>query len=179
MLLNSDLKADNLLNSNGDLINMKLIETKIENVTVTVEIDENGDHHKWSGSPEIICEGNSCLFEAVDALTVIKALATSETVDEFVEKVSGDNTWKKEKLAEPILKALNKKAIDKVNKAVVDYLDVAFTDDNKDLFEFREDDKDCLNCCLNHYANEFDGRFDKLGEKDQIRYLVQSALADC
>ena len=56
---------------------------------------------------------------------------------------------------------------------------MAFTEDNKELFEFREDDKDCLNNCLNHYANAYDGRFDKLGEKEQIRYLVQSALADC
>jgi len=158
---------------------MKLVESKIENLTVTVEIDENEDHRKWSGCPTLNCEGNSYLFEAVDALTVIKAVATSETLEEFIEKVSGDNTWSKERIATPIIKALNSKAIDKVNKAVVDYLDMAFTDDNKDLFDFREDDRNCLNCCLNHYANEFDGRFDKLGEKEQIRYLVQSALADC
>ena len=158
---------------------MKLVESKIENLTVTVEIDENEDHRKWSGCPTLNCEGNTCLFESVDALTVIKAVATSETVEEFIEKVSGDNTWQKERLAEPIFKALNKKAIGKVNEAVVDYLDVAFTDDNKDLFGFNNEDSECLNNCLNHYANEFDGRFDKLGEKEQIRYLVQSALADC
>lgn len=160
-------------------MNMKLIESKIENLTVTVEIDENGDHHKWSGCPELICEGHICLFQSCDALTVIKAVATSETIDEFIEKVSGDQTWKKERLAEPMIEALNSRAVEKVNKAVVDYLDVAFTDDNKELFDFREDDKDCLNNCLNHYANAYDGRFDKLGEKEQIRYLVQSALADC
>lgn len=158
---------------------MILIESKIEKMSVTVEIDETKDHHKWSGCPTLNCEGNTCLFEAVDALTVIKAVATSETVEEFIEKVSGDHAWQKEKLAEPIIKALNKKAIDKVNKNVVEVLDVAFTDDNKELFEFREDDKDCLNNCLNHYANNYDGRFDKLDANEQVKYLVQSALADC
>ena len=83
---------------------MILIEDKIENMKVTVEIDETKDHHNWAGCPTINCEGNTCLFEAVDALTVIKAVATSETVEEFIEKVSGDNTWQKEKLAEPIIK---------------------------------------------------------------------------
>ena len=158
---------------------MILIESKIEKMTVTVEIDENKDHHKWSGCPTLNCEGNSYLFEAVDALTVIKAVATSETLEEFTEKISGENTWAKEKIATPIIKALNSKAIEKVNKNVVEVLDVAFTDDNKELFEFWEDDKDCLNNCLNHYANEYDGRFDKLGENEQVKYLVQSALADC
>ena len=158
---------------------MILVESEIEKMTVTVEIDENGDHHKWSGCPTLNCEGNSYLFEAVDALTVIKAVATSETLDEFIGKINGDNTWAKEKIATPIIKALNSKAIEKVNKNVVEVLDVAFTDDNKELFEFWEDDKDCLNNCLNHYANEYDGRFDKLGENEQVKYLVQSALADC
>ena len=158
---------------------MILVESKIEKMSVTVEIDENGDHRKWSGCPTLNCEGNSFLFESIDVLTVIKAVANSETVEEFIEKVDGDRTWQKEKLAEPILKALNKKAIDNVNKSVIEFLDVAFTEDNKDLFEFREDDKDCLNNCLNHYANEYDGRFDKLGEDEQVKYLVQSALADC
>ena len=158
---------------------MILIESKIEKMTVTVEIDENKDHHKWSGCPTLKCEENSFVFEAVDALTVIKAVATSETLDEFIEKIDGDNTWAKEKIATPIIKALNSKAIEKVNKNVVEVLDVAFTDDNKELFEFWEDDKDCLNNCLNHYANEYDGRFDKLGENEQVKYLVQSALADC
>ena len=156
---------------------MILVESKIEKMSVTVEIDENGNHRKWSGCPTLNCEGNSCLFESVDALTVIKAVETSETVEEFISKV--EHTWQKERLAEPILEALNKKAVDNVNKEVVKVLDVAFTDDNKDLFEFREDDKDCLNCCLNHYANEYDGRFDKLDANEQVKYLVQSALADC
>ena len=158
---------------------MKLIEGKIENMTVTVEIDENKDHRHWSGCPTLNCEGNSYLFEAVDVLTVIKAVATSETLEEFIEKVDGDNTWSKEKIAKPIKKALNSKAIEKVNKDVVDVLDVAFTDDNKELFEFRQDDKHCLNNCLNHYANNYDGRFDKLAKNEQVKYLVQSALADC
>ena len=85
---------------------MILVESEIEKMTVTVEIDENGDHHKWSGCPTLNCEGNSYLFEAVDALTVIKAVATSETLEEFTEKISGENTWAKEKIAKPIIKAL-------------------------------------------------------------------------
>ena len=60
---------------------MILVESEIEKMTVTVEIDENGDHRKWSGSPELICEGHVCLFEAVDILTVVKAVKTAETVE--------------------------------------------------------------------------------------------------
>ena len=158
---------------------MILVESEIEKMTVTVEIDENEDHHKWSGCPTLNCEGNSYLFEAVDALTVIKAVATSETLEEFTEKISGENTWAKEKIAKPIIKALNSKAIEKINKNVVKVLDVAFTDDNKELFEFNNEDSECLNNCLNHYANEYNGRFDKLAKNEQVKYLVQSALADC
>ena len=158
---------------------MILVKSEIENMNVTVEIDENGDHHKWSGCPSICCEGNSYLFESCDVLTVVKAVETSETVEEFVEKVSGDNTWKKERLATPIIEAINKKAVDNVKKDVINVLDYSFTDDNKDLFDFNVENENCLNPCLNHYANEFDGRFDKLDKCEQIRYLVQSALADC
>lgn len=158
---------------------MILVEDKIEKMTVTVEIDENGDHRKWSGCPELVCDGHSCLFESVDALTVIKAVKTAETVEEFIEKVGGDNTWQKEKLARPIIEALNAKAVKKVEGDAVKILDFSFSDDNKELFEFNEHDNQCLNCCFNSYANNYDGRFDKLGENEQVRYLVQSALADC
>lgn len=158
---------------------MILIEDKIEKMTVTVEINENGDHHKWSGCPELVCDGHMITFESCDALTVIKAVKTSETVDEFIEKVSGTNTWRKEKLAEPITEALNARAVKKVEKEAVKILDFSFTDENKDLFEFNANDNQCLNCCFNHYANNYDGRFDKLNENEQIKYLVQSALADC
>ena len=158
---------------------MILVKSEIENVNVTVEIDENGDHHKWSGCPTLNCEGNFQLFESCDVLTVVKAVKTSDTVEEFVEKVSGDATWKKEKLAEPIIEAINKKAIDNVKKEVIGILDYSFTDDNKALFEFDSEDETCLDCCLNHYAKNFDGRFDKVDECEQIRFLVQSALADC
>ena len=48
-----------------------------------------------------------------------------------------------------------------------------------ELFEFNNEDSECLNNCLNHYANEYDGRFDKLAKNEQVKYLVQSALADC
>ena len=156
---------------------MILVESKIEKMTVTVEIDENGDHRKWSGSPELICEGHICLFEAVDVLTVIKAVKTAETVEEFISKV--EDTWKKAKLAEPIIEALNARAVQKVEKEAVKILDFSFTEDNKDLFEFNVDDNHCLNCCFNSYANQYDGRFDKLNENEQVKYLVQSALADC
>ena len=156
---------------------MILVKSEIEKMTVTVEIDENGDHRKWSGSPELICNGHICLFEAVDVLTVIKAVKTAETVEEFISKV--EDTWKKAKLAEPIIEALNAKAVQKVEKEAVKILDFSFTEDNKELFEFNVDNSDCLNCCFNHYANEYDGRFDKLNENEQVKYLVQSALADC
>ena len=148
-------------------------------MNVTVEIDENGDHHKWSGCPSINCEGNSYHFAACDALTVVKAVKTSETVEEFIEKVGGINTWAKEKLATPILEAINEKVVDEVKKEVVNILDFSFTGDNKDLFDFNAEDENCLDGCLNHYANDYEGRFDKLCENEQIRYLVQSALADC
>lgn len=158
---------------------MILVKSEIENMNVTVEIDENGDHHKWSGCPSINCEGNSYLFESCDVLTVVKAVETSETVEEFVEKVSGDKTWKKERLAGPIIEAINKKEVNKVKTEVIKVLDYSFTEDNKDLFEFNAEDENCLNNCLNHYAKNYEGRFDKLDECEQIRYLVQSALADC
>ena len=156
---------------------MILVESKIEKMTVTVEIDENGDHRKWSGSPEIICNGHIRTFEAVDALTVIKAVKTAETVEEFISKVQ--DTWKKGKLAEPIIEALNDIAVKKVEKEAVKILDFSFTEDNKELFEFNANNNQCLNCCFNNYANNYDGRFDKLNENEQIKYLVQSALADC
>ena len=156
---------------------MILVESEIEKMTVTVEIDENGDHRKWSGCPEIICNGHFYLFEAVDTLTVIKAVKTAETVEEFISKVQ--DTWKKERLAEPITEALNDLAVKKVEKEAVKILDFSFTDDNKELFEFNVDDNHCLNCCFNNYANKYDGRFDKLNENEQVKYLVQSALADC
>ena len=156
---------------------MILVESEIEKMTVTVEIDENGDHHKWSGSPELICEGHICLFEAVDVLTVIKAVKTAETVEEFISKV--EDTWKKAKLAEPITEALNARAVKKKKKEAVKILDFSFTEDNKELFEFDVNNNECLNCCFNHYANEYGGRFDKLNENEQVKYLVQSALADC
>ncbi len=158
---------------------MILVKSEIENMNVTVEIDENGDHHKWSGCPSINCEGNFYVFESCDVLAVVKAVKTSETVEEFIEKVSGDATWKKEKLAEPIIEAINKKVVDNVKKDVIGVLDYSFTEANKDLFGFDVENENCLNPCLNHYANEFEGRFDKLDKCEQIRYLVQSALADC
>ena len=156
---------------------MILVESKIEKMTVTVDIDENGDHRKWSGCPELICNGHICLFEAVDTVTVVKAVKTAETIDEFISKVQ--DTWKKERLAEPITEALNCKAVEKVEKEAVKILDFSFTDDNKSLFDFNVNDNHCLNCCFNNYANNYDGRFDKLNENEQIKYLVQSALADC
>lgn len=158
---------------------MILVKSQIENVNVTVEIDENGDHHKWSGCPSINCEGSAYLFESCDVLTVVKAVKTSETVEEFVEKISGDNTWRKERLAEPITEAINKRVVDTLKKEVIAILDYSFTEDNKELFEFDVEDENCLNNCLNYYANAYDGRFDKLEKCEQIRYLVQSALADC
>ena len=80
---------------------MLLIADKIEKIEVRIEIDENEDHHKWSGCPRLITSESEFLFEAVDVLTVIKAVKTSETVEEFVEKV--ENTWSKERLATPII----------------------------------------------------------------------------
>ena len=106
-------------------------------------------------------------------------LFKSDVVEEFVEKVGGINTWAKEKLANPIIEAINKKVIDKVKKEVINVLDYSFTEENKDLFDFDAEDDDCLDNCLNHYAKNYEGRFDKLDECEQIRYLVQSALADC
>ena len=156
---------------------MILVEDKIENVVVTVEIDENKDHHKWSGCPRLITSASGVTFEGVDVLTVIKAVKTSETVEEFEEKVQG--TWSKNRLSEPIKQALNRESVEKVQGEAVKILDVAFTDDNKQLFEFDNENSDCLNCCFKSYANAYDGRFDKLDENQQIKYLVQSALADC
>ncbi|WP_295591663.1 hypothetical protein [uncultured Methanobrevibacter sp.] len=156
---------------------MLLIADKIEKIEVRIEIDENEDHHKWSGCPRLITSESEFLFEAVDVLTVIKAVKTSETVEEFVEKV--ENTWSKERLATPIIRALNNKAVEKVQKDAISVLDCAFTDENKELFDFREDVEDCLYNAFMAYAGEYDGRFDKLAKNKQVKYLVQSALADC
>ena len=160
---------------------MILVKSEIENVKVTVEIDENGDHRKWSGCPELKCEGNShyenLVFEAVDVLEVVKAVKTCNTLEEFVEAVK--DTWKKESLAEPIKYALNRKALENVKNQVFDILEVAMTDEGKELFEFNSKNRSSLNNSLNYYANEYDGRFDKLGETEGVKYLVQSVLADC
>ena len=156
---------------------MILVKDKIEGIVVSIEIDENEDHHKWSGCPRLITCENDYLFEAVDVLTVIKAVKTAETVEEFVEKV--ENTWSKERIATPIIRALNAKAVEKVQKDAVKVLDCAFTDENKELFDFREDEEDCLYNAFMCYAGDYDGRFDKLVKDEQVKYLVQSALADC
>ena len=75
----------------------------------------------------------------------------------------------------PLMDAL----LDKVKKEAIDILDYSFTDDNKELFEFNNDDNNCLDCCFMYYAGEYDGRFDLLTKNEQVKYLVQSALADC
>lgn len=156
---------------------MKLIEDKIEKVQVTIEIDENADHHKWSGCPRLKTSEDSYLFEAVDVLTVIKAVKTSETVEEFVGKV--ENTWSKERIANPIIQVLNHRTVLKVQKDAVEVLNYSFTDENKELFEFDVEREDCLYNAFMYYAKQYDGRFDKLDKCEQVRYLVQSALADC
>lgn len=156
---------------------MILIADKVENIDVRIEIDENKDHHKWSGCPKLITDEDGYLFEAVDVLTVIKAVKNSETLEEFVAYV--EDTWGKENIARPIKKAINRKAIDKVKKEAIDILDYSFTDDNKELFEFNNDDNNCLDCCFMYYVGEYDGRFDLLTKNEQVKYLVQSALADC
>lgn len=156
---------------------MILIKDKIEGIVVSVEIDENEDHHKWSGCPRLITSESEFVFEAVDVLDVIKAVKISETVEEFVAYV--ENTWSQERLATPIIRALNNKAVEKVQKDAVSVLDCAFTDENKELFEFREDEEDCLYNAFMCYAGKYDGRFDLLTENEQVKYLVQSALADC
>lgn len=156
---------------------MILIADKVEKVDVRIEVDENEDHHKWSGCPRLITDEDEYLFEAVDVLTVIKAVKISETLEEFVAYV--EDTWSKENLARPIKKVLNRKAIDKVKEEAISILDYSFTDDNKELFEFNNDDNDCLDCCFMVYAKNYDGRFDLLTKEDKVKYLVQSALADC
>ena len=156
---------------------MILIADKVEKVDVRIEVDENEDHHKWSGCPRLITDEDEYLFEAVDVLTVIKAVKISETLEEFVAYV--EDTWSKENLARPIKKVLNRKAIDKVKEEAISILDYSFTDDNKELFEFNNDDNDCLDCCFMTYAKNYDGRFDLLTKEDKVKYLVQSALADC
>ena len=162
----------------NELINMILVADKIEKIEVKVEIDENGDHHKWSGCPRLITSEDEYIFEAVDVLTVVKAVKTSETLEEFIEAVK-ENTWSKENIARPIKKAINRTVIDDVKKSAVSILDYSFTEDNKELFEFDEHDNSCLDNAFMYYANEFDGRFDKLAKNEQVKYLVQSALADC
>ncbi|MBR0369732.1 MAG: hypothetical protein IJH63_03270 [Methanobrevibacter sp.] len=156
---------------------MLLIADKIENIEVRIEIDENKDHHKWDGCPKLITSEDEYLFEAVDVLTVIKAVKISETLEEFVAYV--ENTWSKENIARPIIKALNGKSIEKVQKDAVDILDYSFTDENKDLFGFDNEQSDCLYNAFMYYACEYDGRFDLLRKEDKVKYLVQSALADC
>ena len=156
---------------------MILIADKIEKIEVRIEIDENEDHHKWSGCPRLITSESEFLFEAVDVLTVIKAVKLSETLEEFVANV--EDTWGKERLATPIIRALNNKSVEKVQKDAVSVLDCAFTDENKELFDFRKDEEDCLYNAFMAYAGEYDGRFDLLTENEQVKYLVQSALADC
>ena len=99
---------------------MILVEDKIEGINVTVEIDETEDHHNWGGCPVLNTENYTRLFEAVDVLTVIKAVKTCKTVEEFISKV--ENTWSKDKIAEPIIRELNDLAIDKVFDAKVIHL---------------------------------------------------------
>ena len=156
---------------------MILVKDKIEGIVVAVEIDENCDHHTWAGCPVISTDGYHRMFEAVDVLTVVKAVKTSETVDEFISKI--EDTWGKETIAEPIIKELHAKAVDKVFDEVVKVLDYSFTDDNKDLWEFGRNHNSALYRGLNSYANDYNGNFDKLDKDEQVRYLVQSALADC
>lgn len=156
---------------------MILFKDTIENIKVKIEIDETKDHHKWSGCPKLITDEDEYLFEAVDVLTVIKAVKNSETLEEFVAYV--EDTWSKENIARPIKKELNKKQITQIQKEAVNILDSKFTTENKYLFDFNKDDETCLYNAFMHYAEHYNGRFDLLTKKEQVNYLVESALADC
>ena len=156
---------------------MILVKDQIEGIEVTVEIDENADHHKWSGCPTLQTENHSTVFEAVDALTVVKAVKTCTTVYEFEKAVQ--STWSKGEIAEPIRKELNRKAIMNVRKDALEVLNYSFTEENKSLFDFNIEREDCLDCAFMHYAAEYDGLFHILVKEEQIQHLVQSALADC
>lgn len=156
---------------------MILFEDTIENIKVEIEIDETKDHHTWAGCPTLKTEYGTALFEAVDTLTVIKALKNSNTIEEFEEAVK--DTWSKKKLAKPIRKQLNSQQITEVQKEAIAILEDKFTDENKFLFDFNKDDETCLYNAFMHYAEYYNGRFDKLTSTEQVDYLVESALADC
>ena len=156
---------------------MILVEDKIEGINVTVEIDETEDHHNWGGCPVLNTENYTRLFEAVDVLTVIKAVKTCKTVEEFISKV--ENTWSKDKIAEPIIRELNDLAIDKVFDETIKVLDYTLSEENKELLEFGVCNNAGLYRGFCHSSLEFEGEFYKIGKDEQIRFLVQSALADC
>lgn len=161
----------------NELINMILVKDMIEGIEVTVEIDENADHHKWSGCPTLCTEHFSHLFEAVDVLTVVKAVKNCNTVYEFEKAVQ--DTWSKGKIAEPIKDELNRGVIRNIRRQALEVLNYSFTDENKSLFDFNMEREDCLDCAFMHYASEYDGLFHILVKEEQIQHLVQSALADC
>ena len=156
---------------------MILVEDKIENITVSVEIDEKEDHHKWAGCPVIKTENFSQLFEAVDVLTVVKAVKNSNTVYEFTKAVQ--DTWSKDEIAEPIKNELNKEVIGNVRRFALKILDVSLTEEDKSLFDFNIEKEDCMDCAFMHYAADFDGLFHIASKDQQVQHLVQSALADC
>lgn len=156
---------------------MILFKDTIENIKVEIEIDETKDHYTWAGCPTLKTETGTALFEAVDTLTVIKALKNSNTIEEFEEAV--EDTWSKKKLAKPIRKQLNSQQITEVQKEAIAILEDKFTDENKYLFDFNKDDETCLYPAFMHYAENYNGRFDKLTSTEQVNYLVESALADC
>ena len=97
-----------------ELMNMILVNDMIEGIEVRVEIDENADHHKWSGCPTLHTEHFSALFEAVDVLTVLKAVKTCTRVYAFEKAVQ--DTWSKSKIAEPIKDELNRVTIRNIRK---------------------------------------------------------------
>ena len=155
---------------------MILVESKIEGIEVSVEVDERAEENTYSSVPTINTDCYVRSIQEVDVLTIVKAVKTAETVEEFIDKVQ--NTWTKEKTADPIIKSLNDEAVNQVFRKLLKVLEYTFTDSQKELFEMDNGNSVIYGACRN-YASNYDGSFYKLDKDERMRYLVQSALADC
>ena len=83
---------------------ISLIKSQIDNVTVELTVEETIGSQLGGYPTLLIGDVNieSCMVAEVDTLAVIKAIATSETVDEFQSKT--EDCWNAKKFA-TILKA--------------------------------------------------------------------------
>lgn len=91
---------------------LDLITGNIDGVSVVLKVDESIGGDRLGGQPLLFVDGGKevVLIGEVDTLCVIKAIATSTTLNRFKDKV--DDTWMGEKCVSAIESVIKSKSGD-------------------------------------------------------------------